>query len=138
MIKYILDMKDYTFCPNVHNVEYVREINKDKLSKSIDKFQEELNWDSMWSVEDAVHRLESGWDFVHLKNCDGWFWLDNNTKECKNLYVEKSERGCGYGIQMIWYICNISKVKHDMIWSQVDEWNKVSQRLFLRCGLLNE
>lgn len=138
MIKYTRYLEDYTFCPNVHNVEYVREINKYKLEKSIEKFQSELNWDLMWNVDDAEHRLNNGWDFLNLKNCDGWVWMDNNTKECKNLYVEKSQRGAGYGIQMMWYILNISKLKHDFIWSHIDEWNKPSHEIVLRCGFVSE
>ena len=56
-----------------------------------------------------------------------------------NLYVHKDYRGYGYGFELISYIITAAKLQQlDSVWSQVDEWNEVSQRLFLRCGFVNE
>ena len=96
----------------------------------------------MWSVEDAKHRLETGWLMSVLEQDDelkGWFWLNYETQEGLNLYVHKDHRNWGYGMGLINYICRLAKLQGlDSVWSQVDEWNEVSQRLFLRCGFVNE
>ena len=34
-----------------------------RLHRAINEFQEELDWDEMWSVDDAIKRLENGWYF---------------------------------------------------------------------------
>ena len=61
-----------------------KKVNEDKLQLAIDIFQEEMNWNKMWSVEDAKQRLEDGWLFSVLEINDelkGWYWLDYETKE---------------------------------------------------------
>ena len=65
--------------------------------------------------------------------------MNYETKEGLNLYVHKDFRGHGYGFGLISYIITAAKLRQlEYVWAQVDEWNKVSQELFLRCGFLNE
>jgi len=139
---YRKSLNDYRFTPSSYEITYWKEIDEDKLQTAIDLFQDELNWDKMWSVEDAKQRLEDGWLFSVLEINDelkGWYWLDYETKEGLNLYVHKDCRGYGYGFELISYIITAAKLQQlDSVWSQVDEWNEVSQRLFLRCGFVNE
>jgi GNAT superfamily N-acetyltransferase len=142
MIVYRKSLNDYRFTPSSYEITYWKKINEDKLQSAIDIFQEELNWDKMWSVEDAKQRLEDGWLFSVLEINDelkGWYWLDYETKEGLNLYVHKDCRGYGYGFELISYIITAAKLQQlDSVWSQVEEWNEVSQRLFLKCGFVNE
>jgi len=142
MMIYRKSLNDYRFTPSSYEITYWKEIDEDKLQTAIDLFQDELNWDKMWSVEDAKQRLEDGWLFSVLEINDelkGWYWLDYETKEGLNLYVHKDCRGYGYGFELISYIITAAKLQQlDSVWSQVDEWNEVSQRLFLRCGFVNE
>mgnify|MGYP000162034668 FL=1 len=142
MMIYRKSLNDYRFTPSSYEITYWKKINEDKLQSAIDIFQEELNWDKMWSVEDAKQRLEDGWLFSVLEINDelkGWYWLDYETKEGLNLYVHKDCRGYGYGFELISYIITAAKLQQlDSVWSQVEEWNEVSQRLFLRCGFVNE
>jgi GNAT superfamily N-acetyltransferase len=142
MMIYRKSLNDYRFTPSSYEITYWKKINEDKLQSAIDIFQEELNWDKMWSVEDAKQRLEDGWLFSVLEINDelkGWYWLDYETKEGLNLYVHKDCRGYGYGFELISYIITAAKLQQlDSVWSQVEEWNEVSQRLFLKCGFVNE
>jgi GNAT superfamily N-acetyltransferase len=139
---YRKSLNDYRFTPSSYEITYWKKINEDKLQSAIDIFQEELNWDKMWSVEDAKQRLEDGWLFSVLEINDelkGWYWLDYETKEGLNLYVHKDCRGYGYGFELISYIITAAKLQQlDYVWSQIDEWNTASQKLFLKCGFVNE
>ena len=142
MIEYRSYLNNYQFYPTTHQISYWKEIDEDKLQSAIDLFQKDLGWDEMWSVEDAKHRLEDGWLFSVLQidnKLRGWYWLNYETKEGLNLYVHKDFRGHGYGFGLISYIITAAKLRQlEYVWAQVDEWNKVSQELFLRCGFLNE
>ena len=142
MMIYRKSLNDYRFTPSSYEITHWKKVNEDKLQLAIDIFQEEMNWNKMWSVEDAKQRLEDGWLFSVLEINDelkGWYWLDYETKEGLNLYVHKDYRGYGYGFELISYIITAAKLQQlDSVWSQVDEWNEVSQGLFLRCGFVNE
>ena len=142
MIVYRKSLNDYRFTPSSYEISYWKEIDEDKLQTAIDLFQDELNWDKMWSVEDAKQRLEDGWLFSVLEINDelkGWYWLDYETKEGLNLYVHKDCRGYGYGFELISYIITAAKLQQlDYVWAQIDEWNTASQKLFLKCGFVNE
>ena len=142
MMIYRKSLNDYRFTPSSYEITHWKKVNEDKLQLAIDIFQEEMNWNKMWSVEDAKQRLEDGWLFSVLEINDelkGWYWLDYETKEGLKLYVHKDYRGYGYGFELISYIITAAKLQQlDSVWSQVDEWNEVSQRLFLRCGFVNE
>ena len=142
MIRYRRYLKNYQFYSTPNQVSYWKEIDEAKLQSAIDLFQEELNWDKMWNVEDAKQRLEDGWLFSVLEVDDklrGWYWLNYETKEGLNLYVHEDFRGYGYGFGLISYIITAAKLRQlEYVWAQVDEWNKVSQELFLRCGYVNE
>ena len=142
MIKYRRDLKNYQFYNTPNQVSCWKKIDEVKLQSAIDLFQQELNWDKMWNVEDAKQRLEDGWLFSVLEvdnKLRGWYWLNYETKEGLNLYVHKDFRGHGYGFGLISYIITAAKLRQlEYVWAQVDEWNKVSQELFLRCGFLNE
>ena len=142
MIKFKRGLDNYQFYSTPNQVSYWKEIDEDKLQTAIDLFQEELNWDKMWSVEDVKQRLDDGWLFSVLEienKLRGWYWLNYKTKEGLNLYVHKDCRGYGYGFGMISYIITAAKLRQlDYVWAQVDEWNTASQKLFLKCGFINE
>ena len=142
MTKFKRSLDNYQFYTTSRQISYWKEIDEDKLQTAIDLFQDELNWDKMWSVEDAKQRLEDGWILSVLEidnTLRGWFWLDYKTKEGLNLYVHKDCRGYGYGFELISYIITAAKLQQlDYVWAQIDEWNTASQKLFLKCGFVNE
>ena len=142
MIRYRRYLKNYQFYSTPNQVSYWKEIDEAKLQSAIDLFQEELNWDKMWNVEDAKQRLEDGWLFSVLEidnKLRGWYWLNYDTKESFNLYVHKNHRGYGYGFGLISYIITAAKLRQlDCVIAQVDEWNTASQKLLLKCGFVDE
>ena len=142
MTKFKRSLDNYQFYTTSRQISYWKEIDEDKLQTAIHLFQDELNWDKMWSAEDAKQRLEDGWLFSVLEINDelkGWYWLDYETKEGLNLYVHKDCRGYGYGFELISYIITAAKLQQlDYVWAQIDEWNTASQKLLLKCGFVNE
>jgi|TARA_Y100000034_G_C6906263_1_gene420670 GNAT superfamily N-acetyltransferase len=109
-----------------------------KIEKEIENFQDELNWDEMWSIEEAVDRMEKGWYFnvLNINNIImGWVWYDPIQNILCNLYVNKEIRKQGYGKQLIYSIMNLAKDENtNIIYCRVDGWNKPGQVSFLRCG----
>ena len=67
MIEYRRYLDNYVFHPTPHEILSLKEIDDKELQSAIDLFQEELNWDGMWSVEDAKQRIKDGWLFFVLK-----------------------------------------------------------------------
>ena len=47
---------------NIERIQWIGEYKK-KIEMEIENFQEELNWDGMWYIEDATSRLKTGWYF---------------------------------------------------------------------------
>lgn len=142
MIRFKRTLDDYQFYSTSNNISYWEEIDEDKLQVAIDLFQSELNWDKMWSVDDAKQRLKDGWLFSVLEidnKLRGWYWLNYDIKESFNLYVHKNHRGYGYGFGLISYIITAAKLRQlDYVIAQVDEWNTASQKLLLKCGFVDE
>ena len=122
---------------NIERIQWIGEYKK-KIEKEIENFQEELNWDGMWSIEDAIGRLENGWYFNVLEMNDyiiGWVWLNTIENELCNLYVNREIRKQGYGKQLIYSIMNLAKNNNvDTIYSEVEEWNEPAHLSFLSCG----
>ena len=142
IIRYRRDLKNYQFYNTPNQVSCWKKIDEVKLQSAIDLFQQELNWDKMWSVDDANQRLKDGWLFSVLEidnKLRGWYWLNYDIKESFNLYVHKNHRGYGYGFGLISYIITAAKLRQlDYVIAQVDEWNTASQKLLLKCGFVDE
>ena len=75
MIEYRRYLDNYVFHPTPHEILSLKEIDDNELQSAIDLFQEELNWDGMWSVEDAKQRIKDGWLFcVHQAILNSFFY----------------------------------------------------------------
>ena len=138
MIEYRRYLDNYVFHPTPHEILSLKEIDDNELQSAIDLFQEELNWNGMWSVEDAKQRIKDGWLFCVLKIDDkirGWYWLNYEANESFNLYVHENFRGRGYGFGLISYIITAAKLRQlEYVIAKIDEWNGISKRLLIRCG----
>ena len=123
-----IDLREYdiTTVPQYITEVDILTLNFQELSKEIDEFNKEIEWKEMWTTEDARDRLLSGWKLVIYKPGDrirGWYWLDN-TKEPRNLYVNKGYRGLGIGKDMQFKLLNICKdLKMDRVECSIDDWN---------------
>ena len=122
---------------NIKNIQRIDEYKK-KIEKEIENFQEELNWDGMWSVDDAIDRLEAGWYFnvMEMDNyITGWVWFNPIENLLCNLYVNKEFRKKGHGKQLIYSIMNLTKDDNiDTIYAEVDWWNDSGNLSFSRTG----
>jgi len=122
---------------NIKNIQRIDEYKK-KIEKEIENFQEELNWDGMWSVDDAIDRLEAGWYFnvMEMDNyITGWVWFNPIENLLCNLYVNKEFRKKGHGKQLIYSIMNLTKDDNiDTIYAEVDWWNDSGNLAFSRTG----
>lgn len=138
MIKYKRDLFDYKIVTIPKEIQTIDNFNNVDLEIEISEFQKELNWPKMWTVKDAISRLEKGWYFNVLKinnHIVGWVWLNTIENELCNLYVNKEIRKQGYGKQLIYSIMNLAKDKNiNILYCNVDDWNNISQSLFLKCG----
>ena len=122
---------------DIERIQWISEY-KNKIEKEIENFQEELNWDKMWSVEEAISRLETGWYFnvLNINNyITGWVWFKPIENILCNLYVNKEFRRKGHGKQLIYSIMNLAKDESiDTIYAEVDWWNDSGHLAFSRTG----
>tara|TARA_Y100000593_G_C4217466_1_gene289987 strand:- start:36 stop:467 length:432 start_codon:yes stop_codon:yes gene_type:complete len=132
------NLSEYDIIKIRPEIKEIHTINDNRLKSAIDEFQSELNWDEMWSLDEAKSRLQSGWNLVVIEKYNkyvGWAWIWPEYKRWFNLYVHKDYRKMGYGAELIYSILNIAKDKNlDVLYADVDGWNKNSQNLFIKCG----
>ena len=138
MIEFKYNLTNYNNVKIIPEIKQVFFIDEKKLKSSIDEFQVELEWNNMWSIEDAKQRLKDGWKLLVIEKDNkyiGWSWIDISIKKWFNLYVHKDYRNMGYGKELIYSILNLANDKGlDILYADVDDWNKNSQKLFRKCG----
>ena len=112
--------------------------NFPKLQSAIDIFNSEIEWDGMWTLDIAKHRLENNWKLIVLnidsKIC-GWYWLDVDNKITCNLFVSKSHSNYGWGTKLIKDTLDLSqRLNMDKVRCEIDSWNTKSIKIHERCG----
>lgn len=134
--------RDLTNYDIVEIPQYITEVNIGtldfkKLADEITEFNKEIQWDGMWTAEEARNRLLSGWKLVVYTPetaIKGWYWLDN-AGEPRNLYVNKGYRGLGVGKEMHLALLNICKeLGMERVECSIDDWNIDSQRCIKKAG----
>ena len=137
MIKFKPDLINYKEVDIIPEINQVFELDEEKLKRALDEFQVELNWEDMWSMEDAKQRLKDGWYFNILEidnKIVGWVWFNILENELCNLYVHKDYRNTGYGEQLIYSITNLVNKERIDIYSKIDVWNIKSINVFKKCN----
>ena len=112
MIKFDFNLHNYTEHKVSKNIKRIEVIDRKKLQDGIDTFQKELDWQQMWSVDDAEKRLKDNWWFYIIEKNDkyiGWAWFDTPNKQFCNLYVHKNYRDDGYGKDLVYVRLNECK-----------------------------
>ena len=105
MIKFFYNLSNYKPVKVLPEIKRVIKIDRQKLQDGIDIFQNELDWQQMWTVEDSEKRLEDGWWFYVMEKSNkyiGWAWFDTLNKQFCNLYVHKDYRDRGYGKELVY------------------------------------
>lgn len=113
-------------------VKYDRSFER-SLSTEMKRFQNELHWNEMWTLEDVYRRLESGYYFFVLRpknQIKGWVWLAPDG-EIKNAYVSKWSRNRGW----CRYLCTAAmnaawELEYPTVYGRIDIWNKKSIHSF--------
>ena len=130
-----IDLREYSTTTTPQYIEEVDALtlNFQELSNEIDEFNKEIEWKEMWTLEDARDRLFNNWRLIVFRPGDkikGWYWLDN-TKEPRNIYVNKHYRGLGIARDMQFKLLNICKdLKMDRVECSIDDWNLKSVKSF--------
>ena len=134
-----IDLREYSITPIP---QYITEVdiltlNFQELLNEIDEFNKEIEWKEMWTTEDARDRLSNNWRLVVFNpdnKIKGWYWLDN-TKEPRNIYVNKYYRGMGIAREMQFKLLNICKsLGMERVECSIDDWNLVSMKSFKSTG----
>lgn len=139
-MRFEIDLKNYTITPPPPYIAEVTLANLDfkQLSNEIDEFNREIEWDEMWTVDQAKDRLSNNWRLVVFRPgsriIKGWYWLDN-TKEPRNIYVNRNYRNMGVAREMQIELLNICKrLGMDRIECGIDDWNVISMKSFKSIG----
>jgi RimJ/RimL family protein N-acetyltransferase len=134
-----IDLREYiiTTIP-----QYIIEVNLitlnfQELSDEVDAFNNEIKWSEMWTIEDARDRLSNNWRLIVYRPVNaikGWYWLDN-TKEPRNMYVNKHYRGIGVAREMQFMLLNMCKsMGIDRVECSIDDWNLASIKSLYSTG----
>ena len=143
MVQFKLDPKDF----NCLNTEYnIIPINNQNISQhyqliqeAIGHFNRELEWDEMFTFEEATNRVQNGMVmYIGVINATvfGYVWFKEyvNNRFLFNLFVrndvaDKTYTGKEFASDVInRYECN--KAIH----CEVDKWNEKSIKLFKKLG----
>jgi RimJ/RimL family protein N-acetyltransferase len=142
-MRFKIDLKNYKIAeiPPYIGEETVDTLNFDDLTDEIVEFNRELEWEDMWTAEEARERLLNNWRlvvFVPGVRIKGWYWLDN-TGEPRNIYVNKRYRGLEVAKDLNFKLLNICKeLGMDEVICSVDDWNVRSQRCFKKAGWVED
>ena len=108
------------------------EAYKDTLQLLINYFNEEYNWDEMFTIDDAVNRIKQGNNLflLYINNrVIGYVWfkeLDKDTCFGYNLYVTKKIDRPNYAPK--WFYNKVSGImlkNYKTIKVEIEDWNKV-------------
>ena len=138
MVKFYFDLSGYTEHKVSDDIKRIEVIDREKLQNGIDIFQKELDWQQMWSIDDAEKRLDDGWWFYVIEKDDkyiGWAWFDIPNKQFCNLYVHKDLRDSGLGKDLVYARLNECKEQGiDNVWMEVNDWNIPIQKIGQELG----
>lgn len=124
--------------PYIENLQWITTYNftehKDLIQKSIDSFNQSIEWDKMWNIEDAECRLKEGHDLFIGYDDQGpisHVWFQN--EYLYNMF-SNPRRPKNYSKRFIGGVLNY--VPYDFISLCVDDWNKNAQKFWERVGSL--
>ena len=111
------------------------------ISVCINLFNEDLEWDCMFNVFDAMRRITDG-EKMYVAEIDneifGYCWVekqDDETYYIYNVFSKKTYFPRTYGAtDMLYYIIENHTIGR--IWVKVDEWNSKSIRVFEKLGFV--
>ena len=147
MIAFKLDSIDFTPLGIEYStikVNYINfESNRQCVSDSIDNFNSEIEWDKMFTLEEASNRVFNNMrmyiGFIDSKVFGHvWFRDYKDGSYLFNLFVKNKTETKNYtGTKFASDIINRLENKYP-VYADVDEWNEKSIKLFKRLGFKSE
>ena len=104
------------------------------IKHCIKMFNDELNWDMMFNLDDAQDRILNGHKFFvayHEKKIYGYCWLDDDI--IYNVFSKQHTGNRNYGATDMIYLV-IKNHTNGPVKSFVDEWNEKSINVFKKLG----
>lgn len=147
MISFKLDSIDFTPLEIEYNIVKVDRINfesnRQYVSDSIDNFNLEIEWDKMFTLEEASNRIFNSMR-MYIGLIDSkvfghvWFRDYKDGSYLFNLFVKNRTETKNYtGTGFVSDIISRFENKYP-VYADVDEWNEKSIRLFSRLGFKRE
>lgn len=119
----------YLFLDNVYNISFDSTEKREELIKECIKiFNDTMVWDCMWTLEQALERIENGGElFIYAPNQHpkGFIWSKDNY--LYNLFVSPEIRNLGIAEKLMKHC--FTNLPYTIFYSYVDSWNKVAQNL---------
>jgi hypothetical protein len=134
MINYILNSNDLIDRNISEEIEIQETYDYQIIKHCIKMFNNELNWDLMFNLDDAQDRILNGHKFFvayHEKNIYGYCWLDDDV--IYNVFSKQHVGERNYGATDMLYLV-IKNHTNGPVKSFVDEWNKKSINVFKKLG----
>jgi len=143
MVNFKLDMVNFIHLKTQYDVIPITFLNvKDNLNlieDSIEHFNSEIKWENMFTIDDALKRINNGMImYIGMldSNIFGHVWFE----DCKdgrvlfNLFVRNQIQKKEYtGKEFVSDV--IHRFEHKKpVYSEVDEWNEKSIKLFKKLG----
>jgi RimJ/RimL family protein N-acetyltransferase len=141
MIKYRLKPNDFAFLGTEYDVIEITKDNYEEhihlIEKTIQNFNDEIEWDEMFDLDEAIIRLKNG-EFFYIGVIDdepfGHVWFEfvdtiSLNKHAYNLFIKNKVDNKTYsGKEFFSYV--IEKYhKCCKIYSEIDEWNIASIKI---------
>lgn len=111
------------------------------IEESIKHFNDEIDWDEMFNINDAIERISNGMVMYILMSDKGvlghtWFADKNNQRIIFNLFVRNKIETKSYSGKE--FVSNIIKRFEygKPIYCDVDDWNEKSLRLLKKLGFI--
>jgi len=109
----------------------------DLIKKSIQLFNDEIEWDNMWDYNESIKRFNNNHImYIMIENNSplGYVWYDKNY--LYNTFVTE-KRIKGDSQNFINYTLYDIKTKYTTVQCQCDDWNIRAQRFFKGIGFIN-
>ena len=110
-----------TFCSYKHTIQ-----------ASIDNFNSHIEWEDMWTIQDADKRIKEGHILFIGTDKEGpiaHVWFDNDY--LYNMYVNP-RRPDGYGVDFVKFCLQF--IPSDTVKLYCDDWNLQAQKFFEKIG----
>jgi len=143
MIKLKLTPDDFIPLDGKCNVIRITKVNLENniklIESSIERFNEEIEWDEMYDIEEAIKRIQNN-NILYIGINDlevighVWFNAYMDGKLLYNLFVRnKIDHKPCTGKEFVSFVIATYEINKS-IYCEVDDWNEKSLRLFNKLG----